>query len=218
MFALGAPVQAALIGAVDHGTYFTDTTSGLDWLDVTASVNRSYSDVSSQFGTGGDFDGWRYATAKEFGNMVDATTGLNTGISALGQIYLNENEVFAELIALLGSTFDEPYIQNYGMDYEEYYGVPVGKNVDATLGWIDPEGTSDHWFARIMDDDLYAYNEDYVSTLGRRSPVPTYSMGSYLVRNSGQVPEPSVIALLVIGLAGFGVLRHKNNTSHLVQP
>ena len=51
---------------IDNGSYTTDTESGLDWLDVTLSINRSYSDVSSQFGSGGDFEGWRYATGIEF--------------------------------------------------------------------------------------------------------------------------------------------------------
>jgi uncharacterized repeat protein (TIGR01451 family) len=42
-----------------------DTTSGLDWLDLTQTANRSYNDVSSQLGTGGQFAGFRYATQAE---------------------------------------------------------------------------------------------------------------------------------------------------------
>ena len=46
---------------IDHGTYTTDTTTGLDWLDVTASLGRTFNDVNSQFGVGGDFEGWGFA-------------------------------------------------------------------------------------------------------------------------------------------------------------
>jgi hypothetical protein len=42
-----------------------DTTSGLDWLDLTQTGNRSYNDVSSQLGAGGQFAGFRYATQAE---------------------------------------------------------------------------------------------------------------------------------------------------------
>jgi hypothetical protein len=50
---------------IDRVTYITDTSTGLDWLDVTASRNMSYLDVSAQFGTGGKFAGWEYATVNE---------------------------------------------------------------------------------------------------------------------------------------------------------
>ena len=42
-----------------------DTTTGLQWLDLSASSNRSFSDVSTQLGVGGDFEGFRYASEVE---------------------------------------------------------------------------------------------------------------------------------------------------------
>jgi hypothetical protein len=42
-----------------------DTSTGLEWLDVTESTNYSFNYVSSQFGVGGDFEGFRYATTSE---------------------------------------------------------------------------------------------------------------------------------------------------------
>lgn len=42
---LAASCNVANAAFIDSGTYLTDTTSGLDWLDVTASVNRTYNDV-----------------------------------------------------------------------------------------------------------------------------------------------------------------------------
>ena len=53
---LGLPVQAAL---VDNGSYTTDTVSGLDWLDLTATENLSVSDALAAN------SGWRLATNSE---------------------------------------------------------------------------------------------------------------------------------------------------------
>jgi hypothetical protein len=47
-----------------------DLATGLDWLDLTLSTNRSYDDItgvdgSNELVAGGDFAGWRYATVAE---------------------------------------------------------------------------------------------------------------------------------------------------------
>jgi len=44
-----------------------DSTTGLFWLDVTESRNRPKTDVLTEFGAGGDFEGFRYATPIEIG-------------------------------------------------------------------------------------------------------------------------------------------------------
>src|SRR5678816_4482770 len=49
-----------------------DTEQGLDWLDVPISAGRSYNDVSTQFGVGGDFEGFRYATKDEVRDLLIA--------------------------------------------------------------------------------------------------------------------------------------------------
>ena len=59
--------QAALI---DHGTYFSDTDSGLDWLKLAPTLDRSYNDVSSKLGAGQEFDGWHYAAGSEFEQLL----------------------------------------------------------------------------------------------------------------------------------------------------
>ncbi len=48
-----------------------DTETELEWLDVTHTLNLSFSDVQSELGEGGQFDGWRYATGME---IVDLWT------------------------------------------------------------------------------------------------------------------------------------------------
>ena len=58
MFLSFSPAQAILI---DNGSMTLDTGTGLEWLDLTESINRSFDNVSGQFGAGGDFAGWRHA-------------------------------------------------------------------------------------------------------------------------------------------------------------
>ena len=65
-----SPAQAILI---DNGSMTLDTGTGLKWLHLTESINRSFDDVSRQFGAGGDFAGRRHANfAKVFTLFVNA--------------------------------------------------------------------------------------------------------------------------------------------------
>jgi hypothetical protein len=91
---------------VDHGDYLSDTVTGLDWLDVTKSANMSFDYVSTQFGAGGLFAGWRYATGNEFNALVGSYTG--TLPTTYDLVSHNEGEIDG-LGILLGSTFDQAY-------------------------------------------------------------------------------------------------------------
>ena len=59
---------------VDLNTYSTDTVTGLDWLDVTASAGLSYAAV--QGGAGGWLAaGWRYASWGQVADLFSRTIG-----------------------------------------------------------------------------------------------------------------------------------------------
>lgn len=64
MVGLTVPAQADLIevdlvsGSGDK-LITRDTLANLDWLDLSESLGRNFNDVSTQFGIGGDFEGWR---------------------------------------------------------------------------------------------------------------------------------------------------------------
>lgn len=62
-------VQGAFI---DHGSYTTDTTSGLDWLDLTQTHQQSYRDVVAELDNNGTYSGWRVATLQETQDMFTA--------------------------------------------------------------------------------------------------------------------------------------------------
>jgi hypothetical protein len=67
----------SLPGSLDGNNITEDTVTGLQWLDVTVSADRSFDDVvgndgMNEFAPGGDFEGFRHATADEL-------TGWNPG-------------------------------------------------------------------------------------------------------------------------------------------
>src|SRR5664279_2433971 len=69
------PSQA--VPLVDQGNTTYDPNTGLYWLDVNLSADRSYTDVSSQFGVGGNFAGYRYASGNEV-NTLFSDAGIIT--------------------------------------------------------------------------------------------------------------------------------------------
>jgi hypothetical protein len=50
---------------IDNGNYTTDTVTGLDWLDLTATRGESFDNIVAQMGPGGTYAGWRHATREE---------------------------------------------------------------------------------------------------------------------------------------------------------
>ncbi len=92
-----APARAELL-AVDlqtagDGLLTLDTETGLLWLDITVAFGRTYTDVSGQFGPGGDFEGYRHATGAEVNELFQ-----NAGLVVSGAIFSSAN--FAPAVAL----------------------------------------------------------------------------------------------------------------------
>ena len=211
---------------IDHTTYLTDTTSGLDWLDVTLSAGLSYTEVSNQLETGNVFESWRYATAAEliqlitnFTHSIPSTNSTIPGTNIA--IYYLDDDLLDPLVIALGSTLDVEFTSSHGTTYDDYYNFEEGEGIDYTLGYIY---TPDHFnklnIAEILDDDTIPFNfdnhplegADYF-TIGEnempRSP-PSLNIGSFLVRESNLqvVPVPSSIWFMFSSLiALFSISR-----------
>lgn len=199
---------------IDHGDYLTDTATGLDWLDVTETVNMSFDTITGMLGAGGAYSGWRYATGDEFNTLVGNYTGVPITAGFYGMV-IQEPDRIDGLVAMLGSTIDAAYLASHGMTWDAYYGYAEGAGLDYTSGFIADAAYPDMaWYATLYDADVYesSLDADY-SWAHYDEPVPTYldmdSVGSYLVRPAITVPEPGVIGLLALGLVGLVATRRR---------
>lgn len=203
--------HASAVHFIDNGSYTTDTISGLDWLDVTTSVNQSYNYVSSQFGVGGDYEGWRYATGMEFNQMVSNYTGTNIPDTQYSTVLQAEGDI-DQLHFLLGSTYDAWFININQPTFDAQQGVPEGESHDYTLGIIVdvyPLDTSFIYVALIEDDDIVPTNFDRTKAHAAiiRVDDTLERTGSYLVRDTlSAVPVPAAVWLMgtsLLGLIGY---------------
>lgn len=210
-------IQNANAAFLDHDTYLTDTQSGLDWLDVTASVNRSFVDVTSRFGIGGLFEGWRYASAVEFDALVTNWTGSSSSPYSY-RIWPESVGSIDGLVVALGSTVDVWWIGMYNTTWDASYGYSEGSGLDYTVGILrDQSDAVSRYIAYIYDYDTEARKEDdwtnsKDSSMGRGESREY--VGSYLVRDTvpdvpvtSTIPESPTIALFGLGLAGLGFIR-----------
>lgn len=215
LFALGFHLAHATL--VEQGTYFTDSTTSLDWLTNSPLAGQSYDSILGGYG-GYTTSGWRLATGPELFNLVNS----NVGIGAIGAGPLNSYfnyEPSAQvpasiLIALLGINvaFGNPpdprstaqLLSNdlFGIATQGVYDDQTG---GARVGLFDfaayfrPNGSPTYEvLTQINPDNNLA--EDFHGM----------NVSAILVRDAAaRVPEPGTLALIALGLAGLGWSRRK---------
>jgi len=198
---------------VDQGIYLTDTASGLEWLDVTESINMSRNQVSTELAAGGKFFGWRYATGAEFLHLASNATGQSMTNPA-AYYSLPINITLDSLVAMLGSTLDAYYLHFYGRTYNDYLGNS-SYSQHYTLGLLSdevPNQTGTAYFGGYLNDfNRNGYSQDGLQaySVGFGPDVKGYNVGSYLVRTTSAIPEPETLALIGLGLGGIFAVRRK---------
>lgn len=199
-------VPASQGAIIDQGSYTTDTTSGLEWLDVTATAGMTMDDVSAQLGSGGQFHGWRYASGNEL-NQFFANAGGNPSLQG---DYLAHEGIVDLMISLLGDTFCEPRLK-VGVSCFTFSGL---KFTFGLLSDLDPQGNN---FVGIFQDhdrcpaapntcNGAIFNTHSFSVA---SNAALDGVGSYLVRSVVPVSEPFALSLVFIGLMGLAMTRRK---------
>lgn len=210
--AFSIPAAASSTDIVDHGTYLTDTLSGLDWLDVMASVNMSYDQVTAQLGAGGAFEGWHYATGEQLNTLLNHFTNeSNPYPRPIAQFSHDPSQVDG-LINMLGSTID-PYYQHYfGQPVTQYYGWAEGsyKSTYGLIADVPPEYQEGHYYASILFDLNGNFGPEHsysrIPNSYEGNFYADYFYGSFLVRTSqiAPVPEPETYSMLLAGLGLIG--------------
>jgi len=210
--------QAMLI---EKGNENIDAITGVAWLDVTDTIDMSYSYVTSQLGSGGIFEGYRYATGDDFVNMVSNTLGIPpqthwTGTFAFTDDTASNQSEMDALIRVLGDTNDA-YIQRVlGMSSDEYYGYPDGSGLGEhyTYGIISDRYINDSsqvYLAFVGDTEEGRVGYiDYADVTANHfyEHQSSWNVGSFLIR---EIPTPAPLILMSLGLLGLCLSqRHKS--------
>lgn len=169
-----------------------DPGTNLDWLELTASLGVSYNSMILEFGVGGQYEGFRYATQADI-----LTLWGNAGTQATTGDMFGDPAGFAatqDLLTKLG-------IQRTDIKptYTQYLTSAFYQGSDPT--------TSDTPIALLSWTD--AFNPSYNNNIHAGTWVKSGSssgIGSWLVRESSVVPIPGAVWLFgsgLIGLVGF---------------
>ena len=194
-----AVVSADWLTTVGDNLITHDTVSKLDWLDLTETNGLSYNYVSGQFGVGGQFDGWRYATNSE---VVALWNNFGIDLSA-GSSYQvpGHDPAVVEAVGFLGNL-------------AEYFSVTT---LDGVAG-MTVDGVASNMLDTIGAATIISGNplSDYTvyNPVGSFTVPTTYAFlhtGSYLVKSS-VVPVPPAAWLFGSGLLGLiGIARCKSH-------
>jgi len=184
---------------IDNGSYTTDTTSGLDWYDVSLTKGLNYNEVIALTSTGGTLEGenWHYATATEFQSMLGNFLDL-----APSGFYNSNNGTLSQLVDMLGST-----------ESVTNSSIINGRLINSNAFTPSGSSASQLDLARIATNDT-SYNAiSHNGVISNNISDPT--VGSFLVRSTlpastSPVPVPAAAWLMGTGLLGLtGFSRRK---------
>ena len=186
-----APAGATLI---DLGGFTRDTSTGLDWLDVTATQGASVDQVFA--GVGGFIAaGWSYATTAElcglFGALGDPIS--NCPSTSLLVFDTLSSSSATTLTSLLGNT-------SFGADPGGSYGFFDSGNFSSNLAGVGCiQASAVNCFT--ANTDVAVALQDWTNA-GAGNAI----IGSFLVR---PVPEPTTALLVGSGLVALGLSRSR---------
>jgi len=196
-FSANAALLSVDLNTSGDGLITRDDSTGLDWLDLTETNNTSRNYVLTQLGSGGLFDGWRYATSAEVVALWADNFGIDLSIGASPSMSSVDPGV-QTAAGFLGNIINEAYPSFY-----DYGTSGVTSTVSTT--------NSPNYEFLGAYHQISASNTGYLTRTN--SSLATSSSqgdaGHYLVQTS-PVPVPAAFWLFGSGLLGLiGIARSK---------
>lgn len=197
---------------VDHGAYLTDTTTGLDWLDLTETANMSYNMVSAELAAGGTLEGWRYATRAEVGDLWSAFGGDSNYYSG----WSTQNDGLFDAIApLMGDLYcGTVWCPEVGAGFSHWITADFASAQDVANDHHNPKVVVEGERAvAILYDYIYrveSATQDYahLTQVTIADDFANGEFGSALVRISA-IPVPAAIWLFGSGLLGIAAVARR---------
>lgn len=189
------PIHASLI---NNYSFFTDTDTKLDWIHLDYTINMSYNDVKASLQSGGQLEGWRFATKNDISTLFsNAGSSFNKSEEQPHGGYLESG--FSILSPLWGLTYSAStdiltehnrvsFMFDGGYSEINFWAADF-----AWMGYINVNDNIGRSSSYPFDEYFYiGYNELSGHTIGRTQAHE--SIASALVRVS-QVPLPSTLWL-----------------------
>lgn len=209
LLVLSLSVSAGIIAGTNNDSFIDGATS-LEWMKFGVNSKDTYDFVANQLGTGQAYDGWRLATKDEVYNMYS-----NTFLS-LNAEFINPLDSIGRSTVIDGqnkstSIFDNIFetmgyntLRRQGTPFEIKWssGLFEGDDGLSLFKTYDLVGSFEK---RFSGDQVSFYNHanfDYLSgsTSAEYSTMLIKKVDS---GNAVSVPEPSTLAILLLGMVGL---------------
>lgn len=195
------------------GTLTHDSVSNLDWLDLGLTTSHSYNSITSLFGVGLQFEGYRVATFDEVVDMVQHSGILGTAHGAASQT------VWDDFSSLFGTFFIDD-VGGQGCVLALQGLVEPGDAGTHSISGVgihrDAEGAGGcgpvHPGTQYITHDVVAIGlaiDDFTTIADHNSSFPVTVGGIFLVKEAAAVPLPSSLPLAALALSGLPVLRRR---------
>ena len=175
-----------------------DDVSDLRWLDLTETNDMTRLDVLAQLGSGGQFDGWRYATSDEVVTLwsnfgIDLSEGATTFVSGFDALVIDATNILGNILCEANCV----WWPNGALGLTSTQSVSPGRyDVIGALYETRPVPTTEY--------HVVNFNSALDNTA-------TTFQGHYLVQSTA-VPVPGAIWLFGSGLLGLiGIVKRKRS-------